>query len=281
MDEGQAAPQSATDYISHHLTNLSAGSGSAAIHVDSIFWAVLLAVLFAGSFYWIARRMTSGVPGRLQSFIELVVEFVDTQVRETFHGNSKLVAPLALTIFVWVFLMNFMDLLPIDLLPAAGETAGLAHLRVVPTADLNTTFAMALAVFFLIFVYSFQAKGVKGVAAEFFIQPFGKWMLPVNFIFKVVEEIAKPLSLALRLFGNMYAGELVFVLIALFTLSAGAHTLGTTLAHLGHPSTIVWTIVQLALGIGWSIFHVLIITLQAFIFMMLTVVYLSLAREHH
>ena len=277
MDEGQAAPKSATDYISHHLTNLSAGG----VHVDSIFWGALLAVLFAGGLYLIARRMTSGVPGPLQNFIELVIEWLDTQVRDTFHGASKLVAPLAVSIFFWVFLMNFMDLVPVDLLPAAGEAAGLPHLRVVPTADLNTTFAMALAVFFLIFFYSFQAKGVKGVAAEFFIQPFGKWMLPINFIFKIVEEVAKPLSLALRLFGNMYAGELVFVLIALFTLSAGAHTLGATLAHLGHPTTLLWLIVQVVLGLGWSIFHLLIISLQAFIFMMLTVVYLSLAQEHH
>lgn len=277
MDEGQAAPESATDYIVHHLTNLTAGG----VHVDSVFYGAVLAILFAGGFYLAARRATSGVPGRWQNFVEMIVEFVDQQVRDSYHGSSKLIAPLALTIFCWIFLMNFMDLLPVDLLPTAGAAVGVEHMRVVPTADLNTTFAMSLTVFVLTFFYSFKIKGFKGVAEEFLAHPFGKWAFPVNFILKVVEEIARPVSLALRLFGNLYAGELIFVMIALFTLSAGAESLMGSLANLGSFGTIALFVTQMILGIAWSIFHILIILLQAFIFMMLTIVYLSLAHEHH
>jgi F-type H+-transporting ATPase subunit a len=279
--ETHEAPESATGYIVHHLTNLRAGEGLLALHLDSIFYSVLLAVVFGGSFFLAARRVTSGVPGRWQSFVELILEFVDTQVRESFHGSSKLIAPLALTIFCWIFLMNLMDLLPVDLLPAIGATVGVQYMRVVPTTDLNTTFAMSITVFVLMIFYSIKIKGIGGYAKEIFLQPFGKWLLPFNLILKVVEEVAKPVSLALRLFGNLYAGELIFILIAVFTLSAGAHGLGAALGNLAHLGTVATIVAQTVLGICWAIFHILIITLQAFIFMMLTIVYLSMAHQEH
>jgi F-type H+-transporting ATPase subunit a len=281
MEEEHAGPASATDYIGHHLTNLHTGEGFWNFHLDSIFYAVFLALLFVGSFYFAARNATAGVPGRWQNFVEVLVEFVDTQVKDSYQGSSKLIAPLALTIFVWVFLMNFMDLVPVDLLPAAGAAVGVEYMKVVPTTDLNITFGMSITVFILMIFYSIKIKGVAGFAKEIFLQPFGKWMMPFNFLLKVVEELAKPISLALRLFGNLYAGEMIFILIALFTLSIGAETLGESFAHLMTPGSIALFLTQLVLGLAWALFHILIITLQAFIFMMLTIVYLSMAHEAH
>ena len=281
MEELHEGPASVTDYIGHHLTNLHTGTGFWNFHLDSIFYAVFLAVLFSGSFYLAARTATAGVPGRWQNFVELLVEFVDTQVKDSYHGSSKLIAPLALTIFCWVFLMNFMDLVPVDLLPLLGSAAGIDYMKVVPTTDLNITFGMSITVFILMIFYSVKIKGVSGFAKELFLEPFGKWLLPFNFLLKVVEELAKPISLALRLFGNLYAGEMIFILIALFTLSAGAHTLGETFAQLLTPGTLLLFIVQFILGLVWALFHLIIITLQAFIFMMLTIVYLSMAHETH
>ena len=221
------------------------------------------------------------MPGRWQNFVEIMVEFVDTQVKDSFHGSSKLIAPLALTIFCWIFLMNFMDLVPVDLLPEVGVIMGIEYMKVVPTTDLNITFGMSISVFLLMIFYSIKIKGVGGFAKELFFHPFGKWMLPFNFLLKLVEEIAKPVSLALRLFGNLYAGELIFILIALFTLSAGGHTLTETAMNLFSSDTIAYLIIQVILGLIWALFHILIITLQAFIFMMLTIVYLSMAHEEH
>lgn len=249
------------------------GGGFWVVHLDTVFFSVLLAVIFGWVFYAAARRANTEVPRGLQSFVELMIDFVDTQVKDTFHGKSKLIAPLGLTIFCWVFMMNFMDLLPVDLLPAVARGIGLRYLRVVPSADLNGTFAMSITVFILIFYYSLVIKGPVEFAKEWFVTPFGKWLFPVNFLFRFIEEFAKPISLALRLFGNMYAGELIFILIALFTLGATVHSFGV--------GTIIGFIAQLLLGLAWSIFHVLIITLQAFIFMMLTIVYLSMAHESH
>jgi F-type H+-transporting ATPase subunit a len=248
----------ATEYIVHHLTNLKAGSGFWTLHLDTLFFSISLGALFCWLFYKAAKGATSGIPGTLQNFVEIVVEFVDQQVKDSFHGHSKLIAPLGLTIFVWVFLMNFMDLMPVDLLPMVAGWLGVHYLKVVPTTDLNLTFAMSISVFFLIIFYSIKIKGPVAFAKELLFSPFGKWMLPFNLMLKLVEEIAKPISLALRLFGNLYAGELIFILIALL------------------PWWIQWT-----LGGVWAIFHILIITLQAFIFMMLTIVYLSLAHEEH
>ena len=281
MEDAHQGPANATEYIVHHLTNLHVGEGFWNLHLDSMIYAVALAVLFAGSFWFAARKATAGVPGRWQNFVEMMVEFVDTQVKDSFHGSSKLIAPLALTIFCWIFLMNFMDLVPVDLLPAAGAAVGIEYMKVVPTTDLNITLGMSLTVFALMLFYSIKIKGVGGFAREMFLHPFGKWLLPFNFLLKLVEEVAKPVSLALRLFGNLYAGELIFILIALFTLSAGGHTLTETLLNLLSPDTLVYLVIQVILGLIWALFHIVIITLQAFIFMMLTIVYLSMAHEAH
>ena len=281
MEDAHEGPANATEYIVHHLTNLHVGEGFWNLHLDSVFYAVALGILFVGSFRFAAVRATSGVPGRWQNFVEMMVEFVDTQVKDSFHGSSKLIAPLALTIFCWIFLMNFMDLVPVDLLPEAGVIMGIEYMKVVPTTDLNITFGMSISVFLLMIFYSIKIKGIGGFAKELFFHPFGKWMLPFNFLLKLVEELAKPVSLALRLFGNLYAGELIFILIALFTLSAGGHTLTETALNLFSVDTIAYLIIQVILGLVWALFHILIITLQAFIFMMLTIVYLSMAHEEH
>ena len=248
----------ATGYIVHHLTDLKIGEGFWTFNLDTLFFAGLLGFIFVFVFKKAAESATSGVPGPLQNFVEMIVEFVDTQVKDSFHGRSALIAPLALTIFCWVFLMNAMDLLPVDLLPGIASLFGIKYLRVVPSTDLNETFAMSISVFVLIIFYSIKVKGPIGFAKEMLLTPFGPWMIPFNLLLKLVEELAKPISLGLRLFGNMYAGELIFILIALLP----------------------WW-VQPALSFPWAVFHILIITLQAFIFMVLTVVYLSLAHEDH
>jgi F-type H+-transporting ATPase subunit a len=249
---------SASDYIIHHLTNLKVGEGFWTFHLDTLFFSIVLGTLFIGLFYRTARRATAGVPGPLQNFVEMLVEFVDQQVKDSFHGRSPLIAPLALTIFVWIFLMNLMDLVPVDFLPWVASWMGVHYLKVVPTTDLNMTFALSLSVFCLILFYGVVIKGPLMFTEEILFKPFGKWLIPFNIIMKIIEEIAKPISLALRLFGNLYAGELIFILIALL------------------PWWIQWT-----LGSIWAIFHIFIIVLQAFLFMMLTIVYLSLAHEEH
>lgn len=264
----------ASEYIQHHLTNLQLnlldwkigeGGGFFTYHLDTAIVSFLLGAFAIFFMYLAAKKATSGVPGRWQNFVEVLIEFVDTQVKDCFHGRSALIAPLALTIFVWVFLMNFMDLIPVDLFPRLVGALGVPHLRVVPTTDLTMTFALSISVFFLILFYSFKIKGMKGVFLEFFTKPFSTDNLvlqvilaPVNFIMKTVEELAKPVSLSLRLFGNLFAGELIFVLIALLPWWA-----------------------QWPLGGIWALFHILVITLQAFIFMVLTIVYLSMAHEDH
>jgi F-type H+-transporting ATPase subunit a len=284
MAETEHAP-GATDYILHHQTFLSnkAPHGIvdfSVINYDTVFFSVLLGVVFVGLFWMIARRATAGVPGRLQNFIETIVSFVDGQVRDTFHGVSRLVAPLALTIFCWIFLFNFMDLVPVDLLPAAAHGAGLEHLKVVPSTDLNATFAMSLTVFILIIFYSFKMKGPIGFIGELTLNPFRAknvfvqaLLVPVNFILESVTFLARPVSLSLRLYGNLYAGEMVFLLLAALSLQG--------ISQLAHFSGWFFTVMQFLLALAWSIFHLLVITLQAFIFMVLTIVYLSMASEHH
>lgn len=252
------AAEGATSYIVHHLTPLHFGEGFWTLHLDTLFFSAVLGGVFIGFFKTAAEKSTSGVPGLAQNFAEMLIEFVDTQVKDSFHGRSQLIAPLALTIFCWVFLWNFMDLFPVDILPMIGSLMGVEYLRVVPSTDLNATFAMSISVFFLILFYSIKVKGAWGFAKELMFQPFGPWLLPFNLLLKLVEEFAKPISLALRLFGNLYAGELIFILIGLMP----------------------WYI-QPALSFPWAIFHILIITLQAFIFMVLTIVYLSMAHEDH
>jgi F-type H+-transporting ATPase subunit a len=248
----------ATGYIVHHLTPLSVGEGFWTVHLDTLFYSAFLGIVFLAVFRKAAENATAGIPGPLQNFAEMLVEFVDAQVKDAFHGKSELIAPLSLTIFVWIWLMNFMDLIPVDLFPLIGSAVGLEYMRIVPSTDLNATFGMSISVFLLIMFYSIKVKGVVGFSKEMLLSPFGKWMIPFNLLLKLVEEIARPVSLALRLFGNMYAGELIFILIALLP----------------------WFI-QPLLSFPWAVFHILIITLQAFIFMVLTIVYLSLAHEDH
>jgi F-type H+-transporting ATPase subunit a len=278
-------PTTANEYILHHLTFLQNKEPTgildfSIIHWDSVFFSVALAVLFAGSFYMAARKATSGVPGKFQNFAELLVEFIDNQVKDSFHGTNKLLAPLALTIFCWIFLFNAMDVLPVDLLPAIAHGVGIQHLKVVPSTDLNITFAMSLTVFILIIYYSIKMKGLGGFLAEFTLQPFTAknivvkiLLAPANLVLEVVPFIARPISLSLRLYGNLFAGEMIFLLLAALTLH-GVEQLSTA----GGWALLI---AQFFLALLWAVFHLLVITLQAFIFMVLTIVYLAMAHEHH
>lgn len=259
-------PLTAAEYVQHHLQHLMlnlhtfklGNGGFWTLNLDTLIVSIVLGFLFLIIFYKAARKATSGVPGPLQNAVEMVLDFVHGLVTQTFHGKTKLIGPLSLTIFVWVFLMNFMDLLPVDLLPRLLGYAGVPEFKAVPTADPNLTFALSISVFILIIFYNFSSKGLVGVLKEMLTMPFGAKLFPLNIVFRLLEEIVKPLSLALRLFGNLFAGELIFVLIALL------------------PWWIQWTV-----GGVWSIFHILIVVLQAFIFMMLTIVYLSMAHQSH
>ena len=279
-----------TEYIQHHLTNWTFGKhpdghwgfahsaqeatemGFWAVHVDSMLWSILLGALFIFLFRKAAKNMTAGVPSGLQNFIEWVVDFVNENVRGSFNAKNDMVAPLALTIFFWVLLMNLMDLVPIDLIPRIAQEIGAAfgadphhvYFKVVPTTDPNITFGMALGIFILMLYYSVKMKGVGGFLGELSLQPFGKWGMPANLLLEGISLISKPVSLALRLFGNLYAGEMIFILIALL-----------------YSGGIVWGTLGGVLQIGWAIFHILIIFLQAFIFMVLTIVYLDMAHQEH
>ena len=259
------------EYIQHHLTNNSVGSGFWTFHLDTIIVSALLGALIIGVAMRLGRQLESGVPGGFQNFVESILDFVSTNVRDAFPGHNPIIAPIALTIFLWVWLMNFMDLIPVDLFPylfqlAVGDHH--AYLKIVPTTDLNTTLAMALVVFALVVYYNIKIKGFGGYIKMFLFHPFGKFLVPVNIVMTLIEEVAKPISLALRLFGNMFAGELVFLLIALIggTLAVGA-------------AALFWAPLQAILDLGWAIFHILVITLQAFIFMVLTIVYLGMAHD--
>ncbi|WP_103074953.1 F0F1 ATP synthase subunit A [Solilutibacter silvestris] len=273
---GESGGGGLTEYIVHHLTHNVKQTALGPFHADSWLIALLLGLLASFLMWTQARKATAGVPGKMQAFVEIVIEFVDGQVRDAFHGDRKFIAPLALTIFVWVVFMNAMDLIPLDLpnaLITAGagqETAHHTFLRMVPTADVNTTFALSVSVFFLIIFYSIKAKGVGGFTKELFTAPFhanglfAKIVLALpNFFLNMVELLSKPVSLGMRLFGNMYAGELIFMLIAGLFMSW------------------VTFLPAIFINAGWGIFHILIILLQAFIFMVLTVVYLAMAQEHH
>jgi F-type H+-transporting ATPase subunit a len=289
------ATQTISEYIIHHLTNLTYGKlpagferedgtvvgeagqwvmahggaeaaamGFNAIHIDSMFWSITLGIVFCWLFRKVAKKAETGVPSKAVNAAEMVVEFVDNTVRDTFHGHNKMVAPLALTIFVWVFLMNLMDLLPVDLVPHLLSLAGVGYQKVVPTTDPNITMGMALGIFILMLYYSIKVKGF-GFVKELTLNPFNHWaFIPINLFMEVVGLLAKPFSLGLRLFGNMYAGEMIFILIAAL-FSAG----------------VIWMVPAGLLQVGWAIFHILVITLQAFIFMVLTIVYLSMAHEDH
>jgi len=280
---------SSSDYIRHHLQNLTWGKqpdgvwgfahsaaeakemGFWAIHVDTMLVSLILGLIFLYFFRKVAKTAEAGIPNGLQNFVEWIVEFVDTSVRGSFSAKNNLVAPLALTVFVWIFLMNLMDLIPVDWLPFVAQLSGVHFLKVVPSTDPNATFGMAFSVFFLVLFYSIKIKGIGGFTGELTLQPFQSKnpviqaiFIPVNFVLEFVSLIAKPISLALRLFGNMYAGEMIFILIAL--MFSGGIMLG---AFGG------------LLQLGWAIFHILIVTLQAFIFMTLTIVYLDMAHSEH
>ncbi|AJC50165.1 ATP synthase F0F1 subunit A [Coxiella endosymbiont of Amblyomma americanum] len=254
------------EYIQHHMIhwNLNlrnftfTNGGFWTLNLDTLIVSVVLGFFFLTFFYAIARSATDSVPGRWQNFVEMAVETVDNTVKDSFHGDRKLIAPLALTTFIWVFLMNFMDLIPVDLIPRVINFFNIRHFRAVPTADPVLTFAMSVTVFILIIFYNFKIKGAIGLIKEILTRPFGWYFAPINVIFRLIDEGVKPISLALRLFGNLFSGELIFILIALLPW---------------------WS--QLTLGVIWTVFHLLVIIVQAFIFMMLTIVYISLATEFH
>ena len=267
--------ETATDYVRHHLGFMKFGQrtdgswgiahsqeeaaqmGFWGIHVDSMLMSLLLGVIFMGIFFTVSRKATSGVPGPLQNFCEAIIEMVQTNIKQSFFAKNDLIAPLSLTIFCWIFMMNLMDLVPVDWIPLLAQTmAGDPHLyfKAVPTTDLNITLGFAVSVFFLIIFYSIKVKGLGGFLGEFAFHPFGKWALPLNLILELPGFLAKPVSLALRLYGNMFAGEVIFLVIAL----------------IGYY--------QLPLQFAWAVFHILIITLQAYLFMMLTIVYLNQAH---
>jgi len=339
-----------SEYITHHLQNLTFGKhpehgwgfahsaadaqamGFWAFHVDTLFWSLLLGLVFYFTFRTVARKANSGVPSRFQAFVESIVEFVDGSVRDTFHGTSRLIAPLALTLFVWIFFMNFMDLIPVDWLPWVALQAGISHQKVVPTTDVNATMGMSITVFVLILIYSIRFKGVTGFVGELIMNPlnpkelgmpriFWPLIMAFNLLLELVSLLAKPVSLGLRLFGNLYAGELIFILIALvFTAGSAGFAAGLSSIFGEHVPAWFWVAATVAvfatlwlnikgkltmkvtlwlllaemllvgglaflggqlMHFGWAVFHLIVITLQAFIFMMLTVVYLSMASEHH
>ncbi len=274
------AYENSSEYIKHHLTNLVYGQhpdgswgfahgaeqikemGFWSINVDSMFFSIVLACFFLWIFRRAAKKASTDAPTGLQNFIEMMIEFVDDSVRSSFTGRNPLIAPLALTIFVWIFLMNFMDLLAVDHIPGLASLLGVPYLKIVPTTDPNVTFGWSLSVFVLVLYYSFKMKGPGGFFAELAFHPFPKFMMPINLLLEGVTLIAKPISLALRLFGNLYAGEMIFILIAL--MYGGGWALGLFGGFL---------------QLGWALFHILIITLQAFIFMTLTIVYLDMASQ--
>lgn len=278
-------PPSPNEYILHHLTYLTNRTPQgildlSVINWDSVLVSVGLGVLFVASFYAAARTATAGVPGKFQNFVEIIVTFVDNQVKDTFHGKNPLLAPLGLTIFCWVFLFNFMDVIPVDLLPFVARGVGVEHLKVVPSTDLNVTFALSLSVFVLIIYYSVKVKGLGGFLGELTLQPFSAknpvvkvlLVLP-NLILEIVPLLARPLSLSLRLYGNLFAGEMIFLLLATLSL-AGLHQLSTS-------SGLFYMVLQILLAVVWTLFDLFVGVLQAFIFMVLTIVYLAMAQEKH
>jgi len=276
-------------YIKHHLQNLTYGQlpdgawgiahsaeeakamGFWALNLDTFIMSLLLGTAFLFVFRSVAKNAVSGIPGGLQNFCEWSLEFIDNSVRGSFSGKNDMVGPLALTIFFWVLSMNLMDLLPIDYVPLLMSALGVPFFKIVPTTDPNATFGMAIGVFLLVLYYSIKMKGAGGFARELTLQPFGKWGMPVNLLLEGVNLIAKPISLALRLFGNMYAGEMIFILIALMGGAWAGMSVGSATLYGS----------QIVLSLGWAIFHILIVTLQAFIFMTLTVVYMDMAHQEH
>ena len=264
-----AAELTPTEYIGHHLTFHARPIGDGGfwtLNVDTLVTSILLGVIGFGFMWLVVRGATAGVPGKRQAFLELVFDFVDEQVKGIFHGARGFITPLALTVFVWVLLMNSMDFLPVDWIAFGTHHINERGFRIVPTADVNTTFALALSVWLLMLFFTIQQKGFTGWMHELFCAPFGShpllWVF--NFLFNLVEYVSKPLSHSLRLFGNMYAGEIIFLLLWMMA-----------------ATSIAGTVFGAFLGLGWAIFHILIVVLQAYIFMMLTIVYIAMAHEGH
>ena len=276
-----AGAQTGSEYIKHHLTNLTFGRdsdgvwrlaetaqeaqemGFYAIHLDSMGWSIGLGLIFILLFSMVARKASAGIPSGLQNSVEIIIEFIDSNVKDTFSHKNKLIAPMALTAFVWVLLMNLMDLVPVDWVPKLFDLGGVHYMKIVPTTDPNVTMGMSLSVFFLALFFSIKNKGIGGFVGELTLHPFSSKnlivkiiLIPVNLFLEGVSLLAKPISHGLRLFGNLYAGEMIFILIALLPLYAQ------------------WT-----LSVPWAIFHILVIVLQAFIFMVLMVVYMNMAHE--
>jgi F-type H+-transporting ATPase subunit a len=261
---------SPTEYIGHHLQNNTISFGDHpfwTMHLDSVVMAVLLGFVSIGLIWLVARKATAGVPTKTQAFVELLFGFIDDQVKTSYSGNRhSFIAPAALTVFVWVLLMNAMDFLPIDIMAKIYGFFHIEYWKNVPTSDVNTTFALALGVWFLMIFFGIKVHGLKGWLHDLFCAPFGSnpFVWPANFLFNIIEYVSKPLSHSLRLFGNMYAGEVIFLLIGMLAASG-----------------IFGVFFSAFLGAGWAIFHILIVALQAFVFMMLTVVYLSMAHAGH
>ncbi|GGK14546.1 F0F1 ATP synthase subunit A [Luteimonas terricola] len=262
-----AAELTPTSYIQHHLQNLTASVGEGSfmtLHVDTLVSSLAMGLLITFLFWAGTRRATAGVPGKWQAFVEIMLEFVDRQARDTYHGTSKLVTPIAITLFFWILLMNMLKFIPADFFAVPLSWIGVEYWKPVPTADVNATLGLSISVFFLMLFFGLRAKGLGGFTKDFLTTPFGKWMLPANLILNIVEWVSKPISLAMRLFGNMFGGEIVFLLIWVL---GGASIVGL----LGGA----------VFGLGWMIFHILVVPLQAFIFMMLSIVYLSLSEDSH
>lgn len=257
-----------TSYIQHHLQNLTIyivdKSPFWKLHLDTLVTSLLLGGLLVAMFWSATRRATPGVPGKWQAFVEICLEFVDRQVKDIYHGPSRLVTPIAITLFFWILLMNFIKMIPVDFIAIPLRWIGIPEWKPVPTADLNATLGMSISVFFLMLFFALRSKGVGGFIKEFLTAPFGVFFLPFNLILNIVEWLSKPISLAMRLFGNMFGGEIVFLLIWVL---GGAGISGMLAGGV--------------LGLGWMLFHLLVIPLQAFIFMMLSIVYFSLSEDSH
>jgi F-type H+-transporting ATPase subunit a len=272
-----ASYESPTEYIQHHLSYFAHPVGTGGfwtVHVDTLLTTILIGALAFGFLWYVTRKATSSVPSKTQAFVELALDFINDQVKDVYHGSSRVVAPIALTTFVLVLFMNAMDFLPVDITAGGLQAIGFHEFRFVPTADVNTTFALALSVFAMMIFYSIKVKGLGGWIHEIFAAPFGSnvFLWPFNLLFNLVEYVSKPLSHSLRLFGNMYAGEIIFLLIALLAAAA---------AEMGLVGGIGAFALAAVLNFGWAVFHILIVVLQAYIFMMLTVVYIAMAHEHH
>lgn len=271
-----------TSYVTHHLTHWTVGEGFWSLHIDTLIFSWLTGFAMLAIFWLGAKGATAGVPGKMQNMVETLVEWADNSVKESFHGPRDFIGPLALTVFVWVLFWNVLDIVPVDWIPMLAQQIGAhvfgmdphhVYLRIVPSADPNATFGLSISVLLLIIYYSFKGKGAAGYAKEFLTHPFGAnpLLVPANLVLNIVELLAKPISLALRLFGNLYAAELIFMLIALLAMTASGIDVTSGLSFFA----------AVVMGLIWALFHLLVIPLQAFIFMTLTIVYISLAYEHH